>query len=185
LDFQKLRILAQPMEISGGIEGGGMIQLCRLCFAKAVLRNGVVCENCVRSGPGAILVKTLGGKESDRTEPPPVSPIPSFTMELADLKAKPSHPIQQESVNPGIVHNGETGIHSGIRLCLNPFWRRPVETRPGALRDRTSCDDQCRSMLSALRRVACAFFPELEPAEAVERLLERVAVDVVKKTSND
>jgi hypothetical protein len=28
--------------------------MCRLCFAKAVLRDGVICETCIQSGPRAI-----------------------------------------------------------------------------------------------------------------------------------
>jgi hypothetical protein len=78
---------------------------------------------------------------------------------------------QREIVDRETVNNGEIGI--GDR-CLNPFCGQPVETQPGAVWIRTTCSNECRNMLSAVRRVAVALFPGLSPAEAIDTLMARV-----------
>ncbi len=86
-----------------------------------------------------------------------------------DSKANPTRSTNRcEIVDPESVNNGKRGIDSH---CLNPLCGKPVETKPGAVWIKTSCSDDCRNMLSAFRRVACALFPDLEPAEAIEALV--------------
>jgi hypothetical protein len=81
-------------------------------------------------------------------------------------------PRESESVN-----DGKNGING---RCLNPLCGKPVETKPGAVWAKTSCSDDCRNMLSAFRRVACALFSELEPAEAIDKLLRLVQQENAK-----
>jgi hypothetical protein len=55
--------------------------------------------------------------------------------------------------------------------CRNPFCRRPIKTEPTAVWQRITCSDECRNMLSAVRRVAGALFPGLPAEEAIKMLL--------------
>ena len=75
---------------------------------------------------------------------------------------------RHEIVDCETANNGKHGIES---RCLNPVCGKAVETRPGAVRIKTSCDHHCRNTLSAFRRVARAMFPKLEPAQAIDKLL--------------